>query len=85
MSARAGVKVTEINLGIPRLPTKMVLGHTQLQLQLIPRFVWVKLLGRDVNHSGSFIFKGKNGWSYRHTPTIRLSIVDKENLTLLYQ
>jgi len=39
MSARARVKVTEIIFGIPRVPTKMAVGHTQPHLQLIPRFV----------------------------------------------
>jgi hypothetical protein len=61
MLARARFEVTEIILGINRLPNKMAVGHTQPQHQLIPRFVWVNLQGRDVKHSGSSIFKGKNG------------------------
>jgi len=81
-SARAGVKDTEIILGVPRVPTTMALGHTQPHLQLIPRSAWVKLPGRDVNQSGSSIFKG---CSYRHTPTIRLPVIDKEILTFLCQ
>ena len=85
MSARARVEVTEIILGLTRLPTKMALGHIQPQHQLIPRFIWVNLQGRDVNHSGSSVFKGKNGWSYRDTSIIRLPFVDKENFTFLCQ
>ena len=82
MSARARVKVTEIILGNPQVPTKMALGHTQPHLQLIPRFVWVKLPGRDVNHSVSSVFKG---WSYRDTSTIHLPVVDKEIFPSLCQ
>ena len=85
MSARAQVKVTEVILGAPRLPTRMSPGHTQPQLQLIKRFTWVKRPGRDVDYTRSSSVKDKKGRSYRDTPTIRLHAVDKKIFTFLCQ